>query len=57
MAYWPTGLAVGGSWVARAILKRCLAQENWTQPHWKPELRMAKAARISKTKNSNLLEK
>jgi len=51
-----TNLVVGGSWVARVVLKRCLAQEKRTQLHWKPDSRMTKAVRISKIKNSNLLE-
>jgi hypothetical protein len=50
------GLVVCGSWVARVDLKRCLAREKWIQSHWKPELRVTKAARKGKTKNSNTLE-
>jgi hypothetical protein len=49
-------LVVGGSRVARVILKRCLAREKSAQSHWKPELRVTKAARNSKTKNSKILE-
>jgi hypothetical protein len=49
-------LVVGGSWVARVGLKRCLAREKWIQPHWKPELQAAKAARNGRTKNSKTLE-
>jgi hypothetical protein len=49
-------LVVGGSRVARVVLKRCLAREKWIQAHWKPELLATKARRNRKTKNSNTLE-